>query len=674
MALMSVLTVILVLVLVGALVLYLTGKEIAFVGMRLSGAQSLNIAEGGAVSARSALMALFNADPIGVTRLDSSVNEPMLFNWWASGVAVQQNPLALLDYLVLEGQQFSIGATPGTPSVTFHVNWGLGARWKLQVASGAPPANPLGAGTYAATLVLSPRNVRPTVPLACGAAGAPCAIHRLAIDEYEFFFQYEIISDGRMNPQARRQIRFTQDFSVTVNRQSFARYLLFTHVHRTPNDRDIWFTSRTCFDGPVHTNGEFRFAFFPQFTDALTSAGVASGSPSGSAWAWFNNAGGSPRPLRLEENENVREGTRQRVDAPLVPVGGACGGGLGDPQAMSPAKFTRGVKVIPYPENFYSQKGVSIGRDPADTSMVTNAQIRQAIPELANNSTPVPSGIYIPRNGALAGAALSGGIYVQGDLTSLTLSVTGSSTEIARYVLVQGSQRVTIDINRLTQQTTITNTGGTVGDGPGWADPQTRTFVGVPKGWQGTANVNAAIFFVEGNILSLSGTLEEKEQTLIAASGRIDITDHIRYESPPDTADPTSNPLNILGLYAATNDIRIRTSAPNNLVLHAVMMAGMVGDVPPYNSSVFVENYNSGAPRGTVRLIGGLIEEYYGAFGTFNRETGAPETGYGRDFRFDRRLLRGFSPPYFPTTGLFQVETGSEALAGARPVWREAAP
>ncbi len=34
---------------------------------------------------------------------------------------------------------------------------------------------------------------------------------------------------------------------------------------------------------------------------------------------------------------------------------------------------------------------------------------------------------------------------------------------------------------------------------------------------------------------------------------------------------------------------------------------------------------------------------------------------------------RGFAPPYFPTTNLFEVVEG-DGLAGDRPVWREASP
>jgi hypothetical protein len=212
--------------------------------------------------------------------------------------------------------------------------------------------------------------------------------------------------------------------------------------------------------------------------------------------------------------------------------------------------------------------------------------------------------------------------------------------------------------------------GSCPGAAPG---PASRTFTGVPKGWQGPGNPNASMIFVNGTVNGLSGTLQQNEQTTIAASGTITITGNIQYQTPPNPADPTSNPTNVLGIYSAGGDIVVGPSAPNNLIIQAVLMAGNSGN--SYNSSVNVANYNSGSPRGSVNLLGGLIEKYYGPFGTFNASTGTQQTGYGRAFTYDTRMGRGFTPPYFPTTGLFVITDGTALpLAGARPTWREATP
>jgi len=111
----------------------------------------------------------------------------------------------------------------------------------------------------------------------------------------------------------------------------------------------------------------------------------------------------------------------------------------------------------------------------------------------------------------------------------------------------------------------------------------------------------------------------------------------------------------------------------NDLRLHAVIMAGQPGVDDGHRSAVYAQDYDRRPVQGSVHLIGGIIEEYYGAFGTFDPRTGAQRSGYSRDFRYDRRMERGFSPPYFPTTTLYEVREGS-GLTGLRPVWRELRP
>ncbi len=664
-AIVSVLLVVLVLAVLSALVLYVSGKEIALTAVRRMGAQSLYVAEGGANSSRSALMALMNADPVGVATLDTSMTSAMLLAWYAGGTPSAQDSFSLFDFIVLDGQRYTTGANNNTNALTFHANWALAQpHRKLQLAAGSPPANPLGAGTYAGTIVIARRLVAHS---SCIPPN-PCYVHRLGPTDYEYFYTYTITSDGQVPPRARRRISLTGDFSIRVRPANFAEYVLFTNVHTTPSGGSLWFQTVTEFDGPIHSNGEFRFRRFGRFgtpdpnspCDPSRITATPLTSVNSRAWFWNNGA-----PVELSANENVVGGVR--IDAPVLPD--CTPGNTADDNDNPPANFTRGVPAIPYPSNPYSQKGASIGRDPNDTTAVTNLQIRQAVPELVDNTTAVPNGIYVPvtdSNGngvSSAGEPLAGGIYVQGDLTSLVMSSSGNN---ALYTLVQGAQTVTVTVDRVAQTTTVTNSA--------WAAPQTRTFTGVPKGWQPLANPNAGIIFVQGAILGLAGTLEEKEQLMIAASGRIDIVDHVRYEDPPDVTDPNDNPLNVLGIFTANNDIRITTAAPNDVDIHAVLMAGNSGD--GYNSSIYVQDYSLAPPRGPVHLIGGLIEEYYGQFGvTDPNNQFVLAGGRGRDFKYDRRMSRGFSPPYFPTTSnRFEIAQGGTGLAGVRPTWRESSP
>jgi len=703
-ALVSVMMILLVLVILSALILYLSGKEVGLSAVRLLGAQSLNAAEGGAYSARAALMALMSADPAGIVVVDQAAGA-RLGAWFAGGNASAQNAFGLLDYLILDGQSLSVGATPATDWVILQVDWSLAQHLKLRVAQtgtgtppdplrvGSPPANPVGPGRYSAAVVLTRRQA----PGPSCTPSPTCYIHQLQpdgqLEGYEYFYTYTITSDGSVGPRARRRVTLSSEFSIIVQRLSFARYALFTHVHNLPTGGAIWFTSRTSFNGPVHTNGEFRFAFFPKFgaPDAQVPCDQArvQSTPltSVSTTAWFNNYG---NPVRLAGTENVVRGVRR--DAPVLPD--CTPANVADDNDNLPASFTLGFDAdlstpgrdpIIVPQNSFSQAGIAIGRNPTDTSAVTDRQIRQAVPELTDCAPPpapcagVPNGIYVPvedTNGngiSDAGEALAGGIYVLGNLSSLTLQANVPANDQMTYRFVQGGQTVTVAVDRAAQTTSVTNTA--------WPNPQSRLFRGVPKGWQGPGNGNATLIYVAGDVLALSGTLEEREQTTIAASGRIDITNHLRYEDPPDPADPTDNPVNVLGLFSQSQDIRIALTAPDDLVLHAVMMAGTPGPNDPdprYNASVTAVNYSSRRIQGQVHVLGGIIEEYYGAFGTFDGTTGAPRTGYGRDFAYDTRMSRGLSPPYFPTTTLFTLVEGSVPpggpLTNVRPTWREGTP
>jgi hypothetical protein len=691
--------------------LSLAGKDTGISTVRAHGARSMAIAEGGAWRGRSALMAIMGADPLGAATVPDIVASDL------TPMYASQNPFSILDHISLDGARYSVGASSSTDWVLFHVNWSASEpRRKLtfvQVGSGAAPANPLavgaapandlGTGSFRAAVVLERRREPASSAADCPPSAPPegCYVQQLAgAGEYEFFYKFTVVSEGLVNPRYRRRVTLQGDFSTLIANSTFAKYALFTDVHMTPGGSRIYFSNRVRFDGPVHTNDELAFATFPKFgtpdagspcssarigSTPLTSTGTS---------AWFNNAGS---PVRAPRNENVVGGVRR--DAPVLPD--CTVGDLADDNDNAAANFTRGfdgdpatpgIQPIVVALSSWNQKAVSVGFAGAtseDPGTVPNFRVRMVVPELADNSSPVPAGIYVPvtdnntNDVSDAGEPLAGGIYVQGNLTSLTFGQTTpaaspgvctNATGCGVYTLVQGGQTVTVVVDRLAARTTVTNTSWPAGN-------QTRTFTGVPKGLQISppARTNAAMIFVQGDIQSLSGTLEESEQAMVSATGRIDITDHVRYERVPVTTDPSSNPVNILGIYSRNNDVRITTHASgtagtHDLDIHAIVMAGTPGVSDGYNSQFYVLNAASGPLRGAVRLIGGAISEYYGQFGTFNMTTGAGTTGYERNFAYDRRMERGYAPPYFPTRVGFVIRPGRMPIAGARPLWRETTP
>lgn len=149
--------------------------------------------------------------------------------------------------------------------------------------------------------------------------------------------------------------------------------------------------------------------------------------------------------------------------------------------------------------------------------------------------------------------------------------------------------------------------------------------------------------------------IHTQTQFTVFAQGDVRITSDLVYQSPPDPNDPNSNPPNILGVYSHANDVVLwwdgsggTQDTPNNVVLHGVFMAsGREGQT----GVVTARAYDSRPAQGQARLLGGVIQSYYGPFGRFNSATGQLLNGYYRDFRYDTRLMRGFAPPFFPTLG-----------------------
>jgi hypothetical protein len=338
-----------------------------------------------------------------------------------------------------------------------------------------------------------------------------------------------------------------------TNLGSFASYLLFTAIHTSPDHSAIWFTSDAHFDGPVHTNGEFRFAGEPSFGDRVTSV---------NSKAWFFNNGVA---IELAADHN---GT---TDVPRF-LGG----------------FELGAPSIALPPDTYGQQGAALGLPPYLDAAPTNAQVRYAL-GLSQGSTAPPADVYLVSQD---GVTVTGGIYVQGDLAQCLLRVDGDGNQV--YVLSQGASTDSIRVKRSNNTTVLYNS----------AHPGGKAYVGVPDG----------CLFTNGEILDLRGpdrvgglpplALANETQLSIVATWDIVIQRDI-LGITSDTSDC------VLGLFTAGGSVRIGTSAPNDMNLDAFVMA--TGPEGAFR----VDNYDSGSPRGTFHLRGGAASKYYGPFYTF---------------------------------------------------------
>ncbi len=97
---------------------------------------------------------------------------------------------------------------------------------------------------------------------------------------------------------ARRTLTVNGEYRFTVGNGSFARYALLTDQHQQGTSANIYFTSRTLFNGPVHTNGNFAFNGEPWFGGAVSSSGVKDRGVQGGYFATSTGTTAFRTPLK----------------------------------------------------------------------------------------------------------------------------------------------------------------------------------------------------------------------------------------------------------------------------------------------------------------------------------------------------------------------------------------
>lgn len=149
-------------------------------------------------------------------------------------------------------------------------------------------------------------------------------------------------------------------------------------------------------------------------------------------------------------------------------------------------------------------------------------------------------------------------------------------------------------------------------------------------------------------IISTSGSVTVegtvKGAATIHSEDEIEIVGDIFYDTSP-LADSSST--DILGLVSEGDVIVDRNahsvSGSQDLTIHASIMA--------LNTSFEVENYSSGI-KGTLNILGGLIQKNRGPVGTFNSH--GIVSGYSKNYQYDGRL-KSTIPPSFPRESVFSI-------------------
>ncbi|MGC2209892.1 MAG: hypothetical protein WA532_07245 [Candidatus Korobacteraceae bacterium] len=267
------------------------------------------------------------------------------------------------------------------------------------------------------------------------------------------------------------------------------------------------------------------------------------------------------------------------------------------------------------------------------------------------------SGVFVPVS-PTTGQVSGGGLWVQGDAT-VSLSTSGTTAQV--YTITQGSPAVT---------TTVTITpGATPGSGTTVIKKGTNpatTYTGVPT--QTNPNVtpsttsDAVVLYVNGNITSLAGTIQNNTAVTVTAADNITITNNLTYATPvvytstntttlpsgysdgsQTAAAAAGTSLQTLGLYTAGGSILLQapSNGANMEVDASIMTTGSMSTECDMGSSCTgVLGVTGSNTIGTLNIVGGRIQSQAmimpsGTIGT-------------RNVYFDPRYNGTFAPPFFP--------------------------
>lgn len=141
-------------------------------------------------------------------------------------------------------------------------------------------------------------------------------------------------------------------------------------------------------------------------------------------------------------------------------------------------------------------------------------------------------------------------------------------------------------------------------------------------------------------IAKVAGVLDGR--ITIAADYDIYVTNHLRY-----AVHPTNGSDDALGLLTR-RDFIVASSCPNNVDVFAHIMATGNATVTKDDGSFWVQNYNTRSASGGLNVFGGIIQNKRGPVGTVNSQSGAPVSGYSKNYIYDTRFA-STPPPYYPT-------------------------
>jgi hypothetical protein len=519
--------------------------------------------------------------------------------------------------------------------------------------------------------------------------------------QYVIYFQNSGVSSlGNAGTNTERKVELKTDqkiyaFNIAIPNfpsGQFMNHNYSSQACETTSTCSIFFTQNSNFSGPVHTNQNAYFALSgvtnntsPRVQGSTFSGGFSSaGCPRGQITS-------APSP---DGELDPNTGAPVYVDTCVATA------------TKTPGAFFNGSTSGDFktPTQLDNQGNGSTSTAPNVNGTQPVFNPLPPAPPIPNSPRWDAGFIPLPPNtNDQTTASQNGGIYLRGDVSkiklaadaSITLNGTTAMTQTITYTKNVGDTPVQLAYRA--DRKMFIKTGNPPAwqpaaqtpclpavttpalpacstSGGDWAAIPTNavqgTFTGIIYAQNGINDLNGPARTPANAITSTAANtlpaLANFAKITVGARQDVNITSDLKYESPPCIGTSVANPdcsnkeaENILGIFSGQGDIVIKTPvndlnqpnpvfAPPNVTIHATLLAagGAIPGTTNRLGRIRVDGYQYATNQGNLNLLGGLIENYYGAFGTFSATS---QTGYGRNIIYDERSDDNVTSPFFYT-------------------------
>jgi Domain of unknown function (DUF4900) len=495
-------------------------------------------------------------------------------------------------------------------------------------------------------------------------------VERFGPDSYRLTFTIpDVVSTSTVTGGGRRlTVRgVTSEYTYEISRGSFAKYALFTNHHfanstseancavDAANCSRVTFTSNTLFSGPVHTNQNYLVQGTPYFAGQITSAGCP--------------------PGHIKPTTDSDGQPTETCDAPVTPGAFFKSNTLVSPSGMQP--------------NPTAPVACASGGTPCPAADLINPQFQGGV-NWTENFQPLPKNANNQ-----ATAAVNGGLSLSGNVDSLYLAAgsitpSGSGSASPAQLITYGQGGTITELAVTEDKKVYIKVGGVwvlAAQVSGtWISAASPAAAGAPQvPFNGVIYANGTINSLKGPARTTANdpatapaALTNFSQITVAATSDIHIKGDLKYADPPCSGSnsvaggtfsaapcPNTASKNILGIYSSGGDVDIDSPAKYGVANGVGKDVTIQGVLMASTGRVTVDGYDAGTADGSlgqVKLLGGIIENYYGPFGITDGR------GFGRNYVYDPRTGDGLAPPSFPTQQKWETAFKKTVTAGGASI------